>query len=253
MTRLLTALYGAACYGFFLLTFLYAIGFTTNAVVPRTVDHGGPLEPATLAALIDVGLLGLFALQHSVMARRGFKRWWTKLVPAPVERSTYVLFATLALAALCWHWRPLPTEIWHIGDPTLRLVVHGLAALGWLTVLGSTFLISHFELFGLRQVFAKALGRDEPTPRLRTPGLYKLVRHPIYVGFLIAFWSAPDMTVGHLLFSVATTGYILIGILLEERDLVATFGEAYRRYRREVWMLLPLPKLRAKARERRVA
>jgi protein-S-isoprenylcysteine O-methyltransferase Ste14 len=244
MTSLIAPLYGALCYAFFLLTFLYAIGFTANLGVPRSIDVG-PAATPEWAVLIDVLLLGVFAVQHSVMARQGFKRWWTRLVPKPVERSTYVLFASLALALLCWQWRPLPAPVWSVADPTARTILHGLAAFGWATVLISTFLISHVELFGLTQSFRARLGGDTP-PVLRTPGFYKLVRHPIYVGFLIAFWSTPDMTVGHVLFAVATTGYILIGIALEERDLVRTFGDAYLRYRSDVRMLLPLPRLRVR-------
>ena len=252
MTKLLAPLYGVACYLFFFATFLYAIGFTTNLVVAPSID-GAVHAPPALAALIDLALLGLFAVQHSVMARQGFKRWWTKIVPKPVERSTYVLFASLALALLLWQWQPIAAPVWNVSDVELRAVVVGLAALGWAMVLVSTFLISHVELFGLRQSFAGALGRDDAAPRLRTPGLYRLVRHPIYLGFLLAFWSAPDMSVGHLLFAIGTSGYILIGVLFEERDLVRTFGESYRRYRREVWMLLPLPKPRAKDRSRKIA
>jgi protein-S-isoprenylcysteine O-methyltransferase Ste14 len=248
MTRLLAALYGVACYVFFFATFLYAIGFTTNLVVAKSVDGPAGAAPA-LAALIDLALLSLFAVQHSVMARQGFKRWWTRMVPKPIERSTYVLFASLALALLFWQWQPISLPIWSLSDGELRVVVAALAALGWVLVLVSTFLISHVELFGLRQAFAGA----ESAPRLRTPGLYRLVRHPIYLGFLLAFWSAPDMSAGHLLFALATSGYIVLGILLEERDLVRMFGEAYRRYRREVWMLLPLPKPRAKDRARKIA
>jgi len=246
MTRLLAALYGVACYVFFFATFLYAIGFTTNLVVAKSVDGAAGAAPA-LAALIDIALLGLFAVQHSVMARQGFKRWWTRIVPKPIERSTYVLFASLALALLFWQWQPISAPVWSLSDGELRVVVTALAALGWVMVLVSTFLISHVELFGLRQAFAGA----ESAPRLRTPGLYRLVRHPIYLGFLLAFWSAPDMSAGHLLFALGTSGYIVIGILLEERDLVRIFGEAYRRYRREVWMLLPLPKPRAKDRSQK--
>jgi protein-S-isoprenylcysteine O-methyltransferase Ste14 len=252
MTRLFAPLYGVACYVFFFVTFLYAIGFTTNLVVATSID--GAIGAAPLpAVLIDLALLGLFAVQHSVMARQGFKRWWTRIVPKPVERSTYVLFASLALALLFWQWQPISAPVWSLSDGALRMAVTGLAALGWVMVLVSTFLISHVELFGLRQAFAGALGRPEAAPRLRTPGLYRLVRHPIYLGVLLAFWSAPDMSVGHLLFAIGTSGYILIGILLEERDLVHTFGEAYRRYRREVRMLLPLPKPRAKDRTRKIA
>jgi len=238
MIRLVAPLYGALCYGLFLVTFLYAVAFTANLGVPRSIDVG-PAAPPLTALAIDVALLGLFAVQHSVMARRGFKRWWTRVVPKALERSTYVLCASLVLAALCWNWHPLPAAVWTVQAPAARMILDVVAALGWLTVLGSTFLISHGELFGLSQVLRAARDRAEPAPVLRTPGLYKLVRHPLYLGFVIAFWSTPTMTQGHLLFAIATTGYILLGILLEERDLVATFGERYRRYRRDVPMLLP--------------
>ena len=250
MMRIVAPLYGVLCYAVFFATFVYAIGFTANLGVPRSIDVG-PSAPFGVAVAIDLALLGLFAVQHSVMARQGFKRWWTRLVPKPLERSTYVLAASLALALLLWQWRPLPMPVWRLDDPTLRGAVLALAALGWATVLGSTFLLSHVELFGLKQTFAAARGQAEPAPRLRTPGLYKLVRHPIYAGFVLAFWSAPDMTAGHLLFALATTGYILIGIAFEERDLIATFGDAYRRYRRDVRMLLPLPRLHARERARK--
>ena len=242
--KLAAPLYGALCYLAFLPTFLYAIGFTSGRVVPKAIDDGAP-APLAVALAIDVALLGLFAVQHSVMARPGFKRWWTRVVPKPVERSTYVLLASAVLALLFWQWRPLPMPVWQADDPALRVALDAVAALGWLTVLGSTFLLSHFELFGLRQVYNAMRGHTEPPPVLHTPGLYKVVRHPIYLGFLIAFWSTPDMTVGHLLFAIGCSGYILIGIALEERDLITTFGEAYRRYRREVRMLLPVPKARA--------
>ncbi|MBI3516304.1 MAG: isoprenylcysteine carboxylmethyltransferase family protein [Proteobacteria bacterium] len=252
MSKIVAPLYGVLCYAFFFLTFLYAIGFTHNVVVPRSIDVG-PAASFEMAFAVDLLLLGLFAVQHSVMARQGFKRWWTRIVPKSVERSTYVLAASLVLALLLGHWQPLPMAVWTVVDPTWRAALLALAAFGWLAVLGSTFLLSHFELFGLKQVFAAAQGQGEPVPRLRTPGPYKLVRHPLYLGFVIAFWSTPDMTVGHLLFAIATTGYILIGIAFEERDLVRTFGEAYLRYRAEVRMLLPLPKLRGKSRTQKTA
>ncbi len=250
MVRIVAPLYGALCYALFFVTFAYAIGFTTNYGVPQSIDIG-PAAPLATALAIDVLLLGLFAVQHSVMARQGFKRWWTRLVPKPVERSTYVLAASLVLALLLAEWRPIPALAWRVDDAAWRGVLWTLCAFGYATVLGSTFLLSHFELFGLTQSFRA--GGGESAPRLRTPGPYKLVRHPLYLGFVIAFWSAPDMSVGHLLFAIATTGYILIGIAFEERDLIATFGEEYRRYRREVSMLLPFPKLRAKARAQKVA
>jgi protein-S-isoprenylcysteine O-methyltransferase Ste14 len=224
----------------FLVTFAYAIAFIGNIVVPKTVDSGtaGPLMEALI---VNVVLLGIFAVQHSVMARQGFKRWWTRMVPKSVERSTFVVFATAAVALLLWQWRPMPEVIWSVQNPIAVAVIHGLFWLGWGILLLSTFLLNHFELFGLRQVVARMMGWKTPEPQFRTPFLYKRVRHPLYLGFIIGFWATPTMTMGHLLFAVATTAYIFIGIFFEERDLVNMFGEQYRRYRRQVSMLIPLP------------
>lgn len=241
MLGIASAFYGVAVYGFFLATFLYAIAFVGNLPVPRTVDRG-PSASLGEALAIDVLLLGLFAVQHSVMARPGFKRWWTQFVPQPVERTTYVLFASLALALLYWQWRPIPELLWSVANPLGAAVLQAVFWLGWALVLFSTFLINHFELFGLRQVYARLRGRTMPAPVFKVPMLYRNVRHPIYLGFLLAFWATPTMTMGHLLFAAATTGYIMIGIFLEERDLVDLFGDQYRRYREQVSMIIPLPR-----------
>lgn len=240
--RTLYLLYGVIAYLLFLPTFLYAIGFVGNFLVPRSMDRGGPEAGLLEALLVDTALLLVFALQHSVTARQGFKRRWTKIVPRPIERSTFVLAATAALALLMWQWRPLGGLVWDLSGTALVPVLIGLSLLGWGIVLYSTFLIDHFELFGLRQVWAAFRGRQFHPPRFHSPSLYKVVRHPLYVGFLIAFWATPVMTWGHLLFAAATTGYILVAIQLEERDLVTFHGDAYRNYRRRVRMLLPVPK-----------
>jgi methanethiol S-methyltransferase len=234
-------LYGGLAYLVFLATFLYAIAFVGNLPAPKTIDTGEP-GPVGAALVIDTLLLGLFAVQHSVMARPVFKRWWTRFVPQSVERSTYVLLASLALLLLYWQWRPISDPVWTIENPFLATALYVIFWLGWGMLLVSTLLISHFELFGLTQVLARLRGRELPPPVFKTPFLYRRVRHPIYLSFLLAFWATPAMTAGHLLFAVATTGYILIAIQLEERDLIALFGDQYRRYRSRVAMLIPLPK-----------
>jgi protein-S-isoprenylcysteine O-methyltransferase Ste14 len=240
MGRILGLIYGLAAYVVFVGTLLYAIGFVSNLVVPKSIDSGAP-GPLVESVIVDTLLLGLFAIQHSVMARQGFKRWWTRLVPPAVERSTYVLFASLALLLLYWQWQPILEPIWTVHSPVGAAALDVIFWLGWGMLVVSTFLISHFELFGLSQVFARLLGRELPDPKFHTPFLYKRVRHPIYLSFLLAFWATPSMTAGHLLFAVATTGYILIAIRLEERDLIRLFGDQYRRYRGQVAMLVPLP------------
>ena len=238
MTRFIAFIYGLLCYAAFGVSFVYAIGFVSGLFVPTTIDIGKS-APVTAAVIIDRLLLSVFAIQHSVMARRSFKAWWTKMVPQSVERSTYVLASSLALALILWQWRPIPAVVWRITDPSLVDLVMALAIIGWVMVVGSTFLISHFELFGLLQVTSNLTGRPPPEQRFRTPLFYRFVRHPLYLGFVLAFWAAPIMTAGHLLFAAVTTAYILVGIWFEERDLIAQFGERYHRYRSQVGMLLP--------------
>lgn len=242
MPRFLALIYGVACYAIFLVTFLYAIAFVAGIGVPKHIDNGA-IAPFLTALGIDLALLGLFAVQHSGMARPAFKRWWTKFVPPPIERSTYVLVSSLALALLLWQWRPLPTPIWNVENEIARAALYGLSALGWLLLLSSTFLINHFDLFGLRQVWFHARRRQAMGEPFVTRAFYRIVRHPLMLGFLIAFWAAPTMSLGHLLFALTTTAYIVIAVkFLEERDLVAQFGDTYRDYQRRVPMLLPWPK-----------
>lgn len=238
ISRVVAFLYGILAYLVFFVTFLYAIGFVSGLAVPKTIDDGA-VVPAMEALIVNILLMSLFAVQHSVMARRQFKEWWTQYVPKTVERSTYVLFSSLTLVLLFWQWRPMPAVVWQIDNPQIALAVTGISLLGWLIVLSSTFLINHFELFGLHQTANNLAGRPMPAPRFRTPLFYKFVRHPIYLGFIIAFWAAATMTTGHLLFAAVTTAYILVGILLEERDLVEIFGDDYRGYRDRVSMLVP--------------
>jgi protein-S-isoprenylcysteine O-methyltransferase Ste14 len=240
--------YGLLCYAAFLGTFLYAIGFVGNVVVPWTID--GPAEtPLATALLIDVLLLAVFAVQHSGMARPAFKSWWTRLVPRVIERSTYVLFSSLALVLLFWQWRPLGGIIWDVANPAGRIALYALCAAGWLLVLATTFLIDHFDLFGLRQVWLYFRGRPYTSGGFVTPGPYRLVRHPLYVGWLVAFWATPTMTAAHLLFALGVTVYILVAIRWEERDLLAAFGRRYAEYRARVPMLVPgLPRRETESR-----
>jgi protein-S-isoprenylcysteine O-methyltransferase Ste14 len=236
--RIAALVYGILAYIIFFFSFLYAVGFVEGLLVPKAIDTGAA-APLSEALLVNLLLMSLFALQHSVMARKPFKQWWTQFVPASVERSTYVLFTCLALGLLFWQWRPLPDVVWQIADPQLAAAITGLSFLGFVLVLTSTFLINHFELFGLHQVVANLAGRPMPQQRFRTPLLYGFVRHPLYLGFIMAFWAAPVMTLGHLLFAAVTTAYIFVGIFLEERDLIALFGDEYRRYRKTAAMLIP--------------
>jgi protein-S-isoprenylcysteine O-methyltransferase Ste14 len=238
MRKLLTALYSVLAYILFLTVFLYLIGFVENVLVPKSIDSG-PSGDIAGSLLIDAGLVALFALQHSFMARPGFKRVWTRIVPEETERSTFVLLASLALALVCWQWRPLPQTVWSVADPIGSKALLAVSWSGWGLLLLSTFLISHFHLFGLSQGLARLLGHTPPEPAFITPFLYRWLRHPLYAGFILAFWAAPRMTLGHLFFAVATTGYIFVGIWFEERDLIAYFGDRYRQYRATVGMLFP--------------
>ncbi len=238
MNRFLAISYGAFSYVLFLVVFVYAILFVGGIAVPRSVDDAVSASPLAAVA-IDLVLLTLFAVQHSVMARPAFKRWWTRYVPTAIERSTYVLLASLVLALLLWQWRSIPAVVWEVSSTPARLVVWALFWLGWGIVLASTFMISHFELFGLRQVFAVWRGQPQPETGFRTTLFYRVVRHPLNLGFIVAFWAAPTMTAGHLLFAAVTTGWILLAMQLEERDLVAALGTRYVEYRRRVPMLIP--------------
>lgn len=244
MNRVVAFVYGAVAYVLFLVAFLYAIGFVGNLVVPKSIDTGAP-GPFGQSLLINLGLLGLFAVQHSVMARQGFKAWWTKFVPRPIERSTFVLFTSLILLLIFFQWRPMPAVVWEVENTIGRQLLWALFWFGFGLVLVSTFVIDHFDLFGLRQVFLYLRGVGYRHPEFKVTTLYRVVRHPLLLGFMIAFWATPRMTVGHLVFAVATTAYMLIAIQLEERDLARIHGDAYERYRQEVPMVLPIPRRRS--------
>lgn len=250
MKRLPAVIYGIVAYAIFFVSFVYAIGFVANVAVPKGID-AGEVGPMGTALVVDLLLLTLFAVQHSVMARPAFKRWWTTFVPEPVERSTYVLLSSLVLLLLYWQWRPMPDLVWQVNGVGAALLWAAFAA-GWAIVLLSTLMIGHFDLFGLAQVYRYLRDLKPTDSRFITPGFYKLVRHPIMTGFIVAFWATPEMSVGHLLFAVVTTAYIVVALQLEERDLIGEFGERYREYREEVPILFPsFRKRTGKGREKR--
>ncbi len=238
MTRVMVFAYGVVCYAVFFVTFLYALGFIGNVLVPKSIDSA-PTHSLEVALLINVALLAIFAIQHSVMARKGFKEMWTKIVPKVAERSTYVLFSSLALILLFWQWSPMGGTIWEINDPIGKLAMQALFVSGGLIVLATTFLINHFDLFGLRQVWMYLRGQEYKPLGFVMPGPYRHVRHPLYVGWLLTFWATPTMTTAHLVFALMTTAYILIAIRFEERDLEREHGHSYAEYRKRVPMLVP--------------
>ncbi len=240
MKRIAFFIYGTVCYAITLITFAYAIGFVGNFVVSKSIDVGNQ-DGTGAALLVNILLLSFFAIQHSVMARRGFKRWWTRIVPKPIERSTYVLFSSFALILLFYFWRPMTNTFWNSQGTFLAPILTALYFAGWAIVLLGTFLINHFNLFGMHQVYQTLRNKELSNPKFVVPFFYKVVRHPLMVGFMIAFWASPVMTIGHLLFALATTGYILVAIQLEEKDLVTFHGEQYRRYQREVSQIIPMP------------
>lgn len=248
MGRVITVVYGLICYFAFFGTILYAIGFTENMVVPKGID-GGTIGSTGQSILINVLLLGAFAIQHSIMARPAFKVWWTKIIPKPIERSTYVLLASGLLCLMFWQWRPMTNAVWDFQPPAVRYILFGLSFLGWAMVFYSTFIIDHFDLFGMRQVFLYLKGKEYTDLKYAERSLYKIVRHPLYLGFITAFWFTPTMTQGHLLFAAVTTAYILVAIQLEERDLMKGLGQDYVDYRKRTPMILPFPKGKAAGEE----
>lgn len=241
MKRVLFFLYGVISYSLFFGVFCYLPGFLGNFLVPKSIDSPASV-PFGEALLVNTALLGLFAIQHSVMARQGFKKWWTKFIPKPIERSTYVLFSSLAVILLYWQWKPMGVTIWNITDPTLVMVLNGLMILGGLIVLVTTFLINHFDLFGLRQVWLYLIGKKYTNLGFVVPGPYKLIRHPLYFGWLLMFWATPVMTIAHLVFAIATTGYIFVAIWFEEKDLITIHGRDYAEYKKRTPMIFPFGK-----------
>jgi len=240
MKKLIFFIYGIICYVIFFGSFLYAIGFVGNYIVPKSIDSA-PQVSLTQALLTNAILLGLFAIPHSVMARQGFKKWWTKFVPETIERSTYVLFSSLLLLLLFWKWEPMGGVIWSVENESTILFLNILSFAGWFIVLISTFLINHFDLFGLRQVYFYLAGKEFSGYKFSTPLFYKFVRHPLYLGFIIAFWATPTMSAAHLLFAIGTTAYILLAIQFEEKDLTNAYGEQYTNYKSKVSMIIPMP------------
>ena len=244
MSRAIVFGYGLLAYAACLATLLYAIGFVGGFVVPRSVDSGGASESTGLAIVINIVLLALFAIQHTIMARPGFKRWWTTIIPKAAERSTFVLASSLLMMLMYWQWRPLPAEVWRVEHIAGQWILWGLFAIGWALVFYSSFVIDHFDLFGLRQVWLHLRGRPYVDPPFKEPRVYKLIRHPLMAGFLIAFWATPTMTLGHLVLAVVITAYTLVGVQFEERDMLSNLGEDYREYRRRTPMLVPWMKRR---------
>ncbi len=243
MSRILAFIYGLVCYLIALIALLYNIGFVGNLIVPKTLDSN--LDGSLVKGLlIDILLIGLFAIQHSLMARQSFKKWWTKIIPEPIERSTYVLMSSLALLLLFWQWHSLGGILWNIQNPIISNIIYAIYALGWLIVFLSTFMINHFDLFGLRQVYLYWLGQEYEDLEFRTLGFYKYIRHPIMLGIIISFWATPLMTVSHLVFAMGTTIYVLIGIKLEEEDMISIYGNLYQEYRQQVSMLIPVPRIK---------
>ena len=238
MKRFLVLAYGLVNYAIFVGTFLYLAGFTANLMVPRSMDSA-PVGPLWIALIVNTLLVAVFAVQHSVMARPTFKEWWTKFVPKPIERSTYVLFTNLALILLFWQWRPMGGVIWSVEHSTARAAIYALCVAGWLTVLVTTFLINHFDLFGLRQVWLYFCSKPYTNLGFVTPGPYTWIRHPLYIGWMTAFWATPTMSAAHFLFAIGMTGYMLAAIPFEERNLLEFYGEKYATYRRRVPMLIP--------------